>query len=67
MAKTITLEVQVPSWAKWIAQDRNGSWQIFAGPPAAKERWWDADGHQSEILVRGYKVNPNWKRTLRKI
>lgn len=67
MANEIDLVVQVPIWARWIAQDRDGSWRVFAGTPKALDRWWDPDGGQSEILVKGYYVVPDWRSTLRHI
>lgn len=66
-AKPVELVIHVPAWSEWIAQDRDGTWRVFAGKPTQSAKWWDPDGYQSEIVVLGFSRNPAWRTTLKKI
>ena len=66
-AKTVKLAVQVPGWAEWIAQDRDGSWRVFAGKPTQGANWWDQNGYRAEMIVLGCHRNLAWRTTLKRI
>lgn len=65
--KTTLIPVQVPDWAKWVAQDQYGSWFAHECEPPHNqdlERW--VSGGLVQFLFDG-GFNPNWRETLREV
>jgi len=36
----VTIDLYVPEWAKWIAQDMNGRWYFYESEPFLAARSW---------------------------
>lgn len=64
--KTIPIPVQVPDWAKWVAQDQDGGWWAHELEPDTRHAMWQNDGRIS-FICRGMPANPNWRETLREV
>ena len=68
--KTINLEIQVPDWVCWIAQDKDGAWFGYEVEPEKGgyifPDEWVARGH-NYIELSQAEPNPNWKQSLRKV
>ncbi len=72
----LTVDVEIPEKAKWIAQDESGSWCWYENKPKPVARWkiWDdtaAGDHLGflitvDIMPSGVKVK-NWKEQLYEI
>jgi hypothetical protein len=71
--KTVKIEIQVPDWAKFIAQDENGQWNAFDKRPFhiigrnGMHGYWNPITYSYESLFKTSKFNPNWKETLIKV
>lgn len=70
--RTIELEVHLPDWVRYVAQAKDGTWQMFAGLPEPTgggnfPRWWESLTCRSDVLVRGHVPSPNWRETLRRV
>ena len=66
--KTVNIEVMVPMWAKWLAQDLNGNWYIYENKPKVEfESYWKMTGLDTsarfEVITEGVP-NQHWKETL---
>lgn len=56
----------IPSWVKWIAQDRNGAWWGFEHEPnEGATSWYENEVGRYVRLGQG-KPNPMWRETLRR-
>ena len=75
MNRTMTFEVKLPSWANWIAQDKNGTWFAFSHKPNPNVRCneWDMPGqhfpnldHRAELLCDSPKPK-DWTQELYQI
>jgi len=67
--KTIDIPVQVPDWAKWVAQDKNGDWWCYERMPRISDMGpfeWSFSGGDCELLGT-FEPNPNWRETLREV
>lgn len=59
-----------PDWAKWLAQDANGSWGWYQRKPVQLRAdhgagVWDIRQIHHEWLGAGFgKLNPDWQSTL---
>ena len=61
-------EVEVPDWAKWVAQDKDGEWYWYATRPEPSKRygfWYcpDSEGPCLEDPRPAFTGNPNKKWT----
>ena len=66
--KTIDIPVQVPDWAKWVAQDSNGEWWAHEDVDLYQEDGeWLSGGRVEHLRLPGGTYSPNWRETLRKI
>ena len=65
MSKTIDIPVQVPDWARWVAQDENGTWGVYDCEPTRCTDSWMGNGRY--LLFVGSEPNPNWRETLREV
>ena len=68
--KTINLEIQVPDWVEWIAQDDSGAWTGFSARPEYKkdERWWKLDeGSEVTLTIGRFVFYENSEQSLRKV
>lgn len=69
--RNIELRIPVPDWAKWLAQDADGCWCIYAERPVPSrgrdEQWVfasDTPVAQPMRCVYVGEPNPNWRDTL---
>ena len=67
MSKTILIPVQVPDWAKWVAQDEDGAWFAFSCKPLPGSAVWNTHHGSMEELCETHSFNPNWRETLREV
>jgi hypothetical protein len=51
-----------PEWAKYKAQDANGSWYWFSDEPDMESRQWYSGKMLERYIVS--EPNPNWRTTL---
>ena len=71
--KTINLEIQVPDWVEWVAQDYGGMWTGFSRKPHPQDisDWWECDEGKEVVIAPvsplDFMPNPNWKQSLRKV
>jgi len=60
----------VPSWAKWMAMDKNGKWCVFSEKPREGNTQW-LRGSRCSKAVSGNcdpkDIEVNWKETLHEI
>ena len=55
---------QIPDWAHWIAQDRDGSWWGFeVEPNEGAERWYENEVGRYVRLGKG-SPNADWRQAL---
>jgi len=64
--KTVTLEIALPEWANWIAQDDGGEWFAFEGMPRIVDGVWDYDDKKRDIIAF-CEPSDNWKDSLREV
>jgi hypothetical protein len=69
--KTLWLEIEVPEWAQWMAQDADGEWMFYEERPTPTGTYhpeegvpshWQSDGVSVEIAF-GPKPR-DWTREL---
>lgn len=65
--KTIPIPVQVPDWAKWVAQDEGGDWCVYESRPVDSKTSWFPTDKRLAMCVAGGSPNPNWRETLREV
>lgn len=69
--KTINLEIQVPDWVEWIAQDKDGTWFGYEVEPKTGKDIvpgeWIARNHNHIELADSAETSPNWQQSLRKV
>jgi len=59
---------EAPDWAKWIAQDKDGTWIGFENPPKdpiADDGMWRSSTGRWDSVVSG-RPRPDWRDTLQK-
>ena len=59
---TLTVEIEIPDWVRWIAVDKNGLTEGYSIRPEPETRWW-LSRDESVILYRA-KPPKNWKDEL---
>lgn len=70
VSKTITVEIALPDWVKWVATDENGEVYGFSHKPIQKDCIWyvRSQRHVFVRLVKDIGTDcPNWRETLRKV
>lgn len=65
--KTTSLQVDLPDWMNWIAQNADGTWAGYAEEPKVNRREWRCEGARSETIAFGFKPNLAWRTTLKRI
>lgn len=66
---TMMFEIEVPDWAKWVAQDADGDWFFYETKPfihGEDLEWggvWEAGGHDA-LAVLGFQPSANWRDEL---
>lgn len=68
--KKISIEIDVPDWANWIAQDLDGVLCVFENKPKTMDPddyngWTDNGGNFIEVA--GLPKNRDWMNTLKKL
>jgi hypothetical protein len=57
----------LPEWARWLAQDRDGSWWAYEHEPnTGAVAWYENEVGRSRRLLRTQE-NAEWERALLKI
>jgi hypothetical protein len=73
MSKYFSLNLRVPEWANWMAQNREGDWWVFANKPEpdkTHDNWRHPIGEINEPCMRvavGVGPADNWKGSLERI
>jgi len=67
----ITLNIPIPDWANWLAQDSNGAWWVYSDKPVISEysKIWaapTATGCKFEKIAKD-EPNPGWENALYRI
>lgn len=57
----------IPDWARWVAQDEDGSWWAFeVEPHLASRSWYENEIGRSEKIGTEHLEN-NWKESLQRL
>ena len=56
--------VDLPDWARWLAQDRNGSWWVFEVEPNEGATSWYENEVGRYLKVGEGEVNFEWRESL---
>lgn len=65
--KVLQVEVYIPPWAKFIAQNILGHWYCFEYAPVIDDvGGWDCLDGGSELLYVGVR-NTDWEKSLRRV
>ena len=70
MSKTITVEIELPDWVKWVATDENGEVYGFSHKPIQEDCIWYVRSQHHDVvkLIEDIGTDcPNWRETLRKV
>jgi poly(3-hydroxyalkanoate) synthetase len=61
------LNTTLPGWAKWIAQDADGSWWAYEVEPLQHHKGWYENeiGRVSKII--SVQEQENWRKTLKRL
>jgi len=59
-------DVDLPSWARWIAQDEDGWWCGYKTKPKIKNYSW-VGWPWHELKLDDFVPNPDWRDTLIKV
>jgi hypothetical protein len=60
-------ESTLPIWARWLAQDADGTWWAYEAEPHIAERSWYENEVGESIVVIKKAPNAQWKNSLKKI
>ena len=63
---TFTINIPIPDWAEWMAQDIDGSWFVYRMKPRIKDNSGVWIGHPAKFIAVD-EPNPNWQDALYKI
>jgi len=68
MDRKILINVSLPGWVKWRAQDADGMWYGYDYPPAIYEDTmvWDKLDSEEVFLCKGVPTK-NWRKTLKRV
>lgn len=67
---TKRIEIEVPEWAKWKAQDQYGVWFIFSDRPfigRLSHEWITRDPGDMKMSIGVGDRIPNWRDTIEEI
>jgi hypothetical protein len=66
--RTIKIDVNVPKWAKYIAQDKDGKLFFYSGIPKIGKYGWESGGIDVyfQFIADGNLTN-DWKESLVKL
>jgi hypothetical protein len=53
-----------PEYAKWLAQDHDGTWHWFDSKPFTLEFAWDFASTSYDVALKTGVISSNWKNTL---
>ena len=56
----------VPDWARWTAQDKDGTWTWFAAKPDAGNTVWGLGG-MSEFAYKSQNPRSDWESMLYRV
>lgn len=59
---TMKVEVVVPNWVNWIAQDDDGEWRGHENKPFLQSTYWQSHGN-IQLIAEG-APSKNWKEEL---
>jgi hypothetical protein len=57
----------LPSWARWVAQDADGTWWAFEHEPNEGSTSWYENEVGDSARLRKDLPNNDWRRTLMKV
>lgn len=58
---------QAPSWARWIAQDADGTWWAYEHEPNQFHKGWYENEVGLSIRLGSGEPNSNWKDMLKAV
>jgi hypothetical protein len=58
---------ELPPWAVWLAQDRDGAWGCFEAEPHQHDRGWYENEVGRYLKVGHAAHNPDWENALFKV
>ena len=61
------LDIPVPEWVRWIAQDEDGSCWGFECEPLQYDKGWYENEVGRRIKLKSAAPNPGWRSSLQKI
>jgi len=60
----VTVEIEVPEGAKWMAQDQNGEWFFYSERPAPIDGMWVAGDGEMRFAYPDKRPGKDWKNQL---
>jgi len=57
----------IPSWARWIAQDEDGTWWAYEHEPNQNDTGWYENEVGRYHRLQQESPNSNWKQCLHKL
>ena len=55
--QVVTLEVSIPTWAKWLAMDADGSWWVYDKKPVPMDSEWDAPDRKMRMAMERVAIS----------
>lgn len=62
----MNVEIKVPEWARWMAQDANGEWYFYGKKPICRGNDWGQSGGRFEAAYSG-EASDDWDDSLHKV
>jgi len=59
------IDIQIPDWANWIAQDADGEWVAHASEPSVGYSCWNSM-RKYQVIAAG-KPPADWTKTLQRV
>jgi hypothetical protein len=59
-------DIEIPTWAKWLAQDKDGKWYCYEGEPEkvfSTHQWGNISETRFDYVCAGQKPT-NWQSQL---
>lgn len=64
---SLPVDIDIPAWVNWIAQDEDGAWWGYSVEPLQQHSGWYENEVGETILLKKDSPNLDWKNTLSRI
>lgn len=66
MLLTMFANTHIPEWARWIAQDADGTWWAYEHEPNESHSGWYENEVGRSVKLYQDEVNTSWRESCRK-